>query len=129
MNGLSTFWKIFRVVCIVQLLLVAFQGMFSISRLFYRHSIFLSMIEIITYTLVFLFVYQGLSLLNYNYPDVPLSPKQKRSFNGLFIINFLLIAFLFAQVINTWWVVQLIFQSDTRSTINGFFIFLTLTTW
>jgi hypothetical protein len=110
MKAITTFWKIFRVVCIVQLILVAFKGMLAIGALFYKTGFWVNFINAIAYALVFRFVYHGLSMLNYNYPDVPLSDRQKRSFNILYLVNFLLIAFLFAQVVNTWWMTPWIFS-------------------
>src|SRR4051812_37276640 len=110
MKGITTSWKIFRAVCIVQMILVAFQGMLSFSSLFYKTHILQSLISAVAYAFVFLFVYQGLSILNYNYPDIPLTVKQKRSFNILYLVNFLLIAFLFAQVVNTWDVLPVLIQ-------------------
>jgi hypothetical protein len=41
---------------------------------------------------------------------MPLSVKQKRSFNVLYLINFLLIAYLFAQIVNTWWLLPYVFR-------------------
>jgi hypothetical protein len=111
MKGVTTSWKVFRAVCIVQLILVAFQGMLSVSALFYKTHALQNLISAVAYALVFLFVYQGLSILNYNYPDIPLTTKQKRSFNILYLVNFLLIAFLFAQVVNTWNVVPVLIQA------------------
>jgi len=102
MKVLSISWKLFRIVCIVQLLLVATQLMIYAGRLFMGRTIIFSLIEILVHTLLFLFLYQGLSILNYNYPDTPLSVKQKRQFNILFLLNFLLIAFLFGHVVNQW---------------------------
>lgn len=110
MKGFTTLWKIFRAICIVQLILVAFKGMLSFSELFYKKHILLSFIDATAYAFVFLFVYQGLSMLNYNYPDIPLSTKQKRSFNILYLVNFLLIAFLFAQVVNSWTLLPILFH-------------------
>jgi len=115
MKEFTTFWKIFRAICIVQLILVAFKGIVSFSQVFYSGNKILNCIDVIAYTLVFLFVYHGLSMLNYNYPDVPLSPKQKRSFNILYLLNFILIAFLFAQVVNSWWLVPFVFKSENVS--------------
>src|SRR5688500_12373398 len=122
MNGLSTSWKIFRIICICQLVLVAFQGMLSISSLLSGKSIVMHIIEIIVYALVFIFVYEGLSMLNYNYPDIPLSPKQKRSFNLLYLINFLSIAFLFARVVNTWWILPFLLETSNLNMYNWFYI-------
>jgi len=116
MKGITTSWKIFRAVCIVQLVLVAFKGMLSVSALFYKTGFVVNFINAIAYGCVFLFVYHGLSMLNYNYPDVPLSPKQKRWFNILYLVNFLLIAFLFAQIVNTWWMGELIVHNGMVAT-------------
>lgn len=110
MKEFTSFWKLFRVLCIVQLILVAFLGVRSFGLIFTRNSTLLYLVNTIAYTMVFLFVYQGLSILNYNYPDQPLSTKQKRAFNLLYLINFVLIAFLFAQVVNDWWMVRFVFD-------------------
>jgi hypothetical protein len=118
MNGFTTSWKIFRAICIVQLILVAFRGISAFSQLFYKGNKLINFIDTIAYALVFVFVYQGLSMLNYNYPDVPLSPKQKRTFNILYLINFILIAYLFAQVVNTWWLVLFILEAGNNGRFN-----------
>jgi hypothetical protein len=112
MKEFTTFWKLFRLLCIVQLILVAFQGVRSFGLLFTRESTLLYFVKTVAYTMVFLFVYHGLSILNYNYPDQPLSAKQKRVFNLLYLVNFILIAFLFAQVLNDWWMVRFVFDPE-----------------
>jgi len=112
MNGLTTRWKVFRVVCIVQLILVAFQLVMSIGGLFYKKNFFYQVIEITCYIFIFWFLYLGLTLLNDNYPDVPLSKSQKRKFNWLFLLNFLLIAFLFAQVVSEWKLLKPIIDNE-----------------
>lgn len=114
MKEFTMFWKIFRVLCIVQLILVAFLGVQSLGLLFSRGNPLLYLINMLAYTAVFLFVYHGLSILNYNYPDTPLSARQKRLFNVLYLINFLLVAFLFARVVNDWWMVHLVFDPESR---------------
>lgn len=113
MKGFTTSWKIFRSVCIVQLILVAFKAMMSLGEVLFKGNTLVGLINIIAYALVFVFVYHGLSMLNYNYPDVPLSQKQKRWFNILYIINFILIAFLFAKVVNIWGMWNVIFDPET----------------
>lgn len=102
MTGLTARWKLFRICCIVQLVLVALQMMLSVAGLFYRGDIIYPITESIAYGIIFFFIYMGLSMLNYNYPDTPLTPRQKRNFNWLYLVNFLLIAYLFAQVITEW---------------------------
>ena len=122
MTGLSTSWKVFRIICICQLVLVAFQGMLSISGILSGKSVVMHIVEIIVYALLFIFVYEGLSMLNYNYPDVPLSIKQKRRFNLLYILNFLFIALLFARVVNTRWIVPFLIHTSDLNTYNWFYI-------
>lgn len=124
MNGLSTSWKVFRIICICQLVLVAFQGMFTISRLLSDKNILMHLIELIVYSGVFVFVYQGLSILNYNYPNIPLSVKQKRSFNILYLVNFLFIAILFARVVNTWWSIPMLIMEADMIHIASWFFFI-----
>lgn len=126
------FWKLFRAICIVQLILVAFKGMLSFGEVFYQSNVAVGIIDIIAYTAVFVFVYNGLSMLNYNYPDVPLSPKQKRWFNILYLINFILIAFLFAQVVNNWWMTSFVFDKNSFSSNKSAWFFaagLLLVSW
>ena len=125
MKGLTTGWKAFRTVCIIQLILVAFKGMFSFREIFIQANALVGFINIIAYSLVFIFVYHGLSMLNYNYPDVPLSPKQKRWFNILYLLNFILIAFLFAQIVNSWWMIPFVFDFSNISTNKGAWFYVT----
>lgn len=101
-NGLTTSWKIFRLCCIVQLVLVALLLMLGLRGLFFSLKIIYPITEILCYGVIFFFVYMGLSLLNYNYPDTPLTPKQRKQFNWLFLVNFLLVAYLFGQLISAW---------------------------
>lgn len=102
MNGLTTGWKVFRAICILQLILVALELMISIARIFYGKNILVSLLETFTYAIMLIFLYTGFSLLNDNYPDTPLTQKQKRNFNLLFLINFLLIAVLFGELVSEW---------------------------
>jgi hypothetical protein len=56
---------------------------------------------------------------------VPLSPKQKRWFNILYLINFILIAFLFAQIVNSWWMTQIVFDKATFTSNKGTWFYAT----
>ena len=128
MNSLPLSWKLFKVLSILQLLMVATRMMMSLSRLFVGQHVFLHLIEIIVYTLVFIFLYQGLSILNYNYPDIPLSDRQKKRFNILFLVNFLLISFLFGEVVSEWRVLAPIIgfvSNEFKSllSLSAFFLF------
>jgi hypothetical protein len=77
-------------------------------RLFNGNNFWGDLIGVISYTLVFLFLCQALSILSENYPDTPLTVSQKRRFNLLFLINFILIAFLFAKTVNVWRIIPFI---------------------
>ncbi len=102
MTELTTGWKLFRVVCILQMILVSLELILSVGGLLSPKFFFFSLFSTLIYSVIFIFLYQGLSLINYNYPNTPLSPSQKKSFNWLYLLNFLLIAFLFGQIVNEW---------------------------
>ncbi len=100
MNGLPLHWKLFRILCIFQLIMVLYSLVSNAINLFDSNS-WRAWISFICYALVFVFLCQGLSILNDNYPDSPLTLSQKRRFNLLFLVNFLLIAFLFSKVVGS----------------------------
>ena len=102
MKELTTGWKLFRLVCVLQLIAVGLQLILSAGGLVTLQRLFYSLMSTLIYLGIFLFLYQGLSIINYNYPDTPLSSKQKKYFNWLYLFNFLAIAFLFAQVVSEW---------------------------
>lgn len=102
MKEIPNAWKFFRVLCYVQLLLLALQLVLSLGGLMTARIFFFSLAASVVYLVLLIFVFMGLSILNNNYPDSPLSAKQKRNFNGLFVLNFLAIAFLFGSVLSEW---------------------------
>jgi hypothetical protein len=102
MNGLTPGWKIFRAICILQLILVAFELMFSIAQIFYGKNLLIRLVETGAYAVILIFLYMGFNLLNDNYPDTPLSVRQKRNFNLLYLLNFLFIAVLFGELVSEW---------------------------
>lgn len=106
-------WKVFQVICILQLLLIAVLLTVSAGRLFFSQNVLLHGIEIACYLIIFWFVYFGLALLNYNFPDGPLSVAQKRKFNWLFLLNFLMIALLFAQMLSEWQVMRTLLNKQS----------------
>lgn len=108
MNGLPLRWKLFRILCILQLIMVLYSLVMHGIRLFNGNNTWGDLIGVISYALVFLFVCQGLSLLSDNYPDTPLTTSQKRRFNLLFLVNFILIAFLFAKTVHVWRIIPLL---------------------
>ncbi len=99
MNRLPRRWRIFKALCILQMVMVMFLLVISVSGIFYGGNEGWRIFESGCYALVMVFLYKGFSILNDNYPDIPLAVKQKRTFNILFLLNFLLISFLFAKLV------------------------------
>lgn len=102
MSDLPGRWRIFKALSIVQMILVLLMLVISLSDIFYGQNLGWRLFEATCYGIIMIFLYQGFTILNDNYPDTPLSLRQKRNFNILFLLNFLLIAFLFAKVIVQW---------------------------
>ena len=115
--------------CILQLVIVLYCLVSGSIRLFVGSNTWGGLIGVVSYALVFLFLCQGLSILNDNYPDTPLTLSQKRRFNLLFLVNFILIAFLFAKVVGVWQLFPLINMTTImRSNILFSLVFLVLQT-
>lgn len=102
MNELPLKWRLFRLLCIFQMILAGFHCALWIYSLLLTRGGWLALLGITVFGLLLYFLYMGLSFINYNYPDNPLSPQQKKRFNWLFILNFLAIAFLFATLVSEW---------------------------
>jgi hypothetical protein len=87
-------WNIFRLACFVQLLItayfafIAFINLFAVSDLYY-------LFETLAFTIMCCLAILGLNLLGTNYPDKPVTGRQKKIFNWLFLMNFCLIIFIF----------------------------------
>lgn len=90
-------WKLFRVVCILQMLSASSLGILALIR-FFDDGSFSAFIRILLFLLIFLLTILAVNILNNNYPDVPVAGKQKTSFNRLFLLNFLFLVFLFSIV-------------------------------
>lgn len=102
MNELPLKWRLFRLLCIFQMILAGFHGALWIYSLVLAGGGWLALLGISVFGAMLYFLYMGLSFINYNYPDNPLSPQQKKRFNWLFLLNFLSIAFLFATLLSEW---------------------------
>jgi hypothetical protein len=55
-------------------------------------------LSIILFLFIFLLTILAINILNNNYPNVPITGRQKTNFNRLFLINFLFLVFLFAMI-------------------------------
>jgi len=91
-------WKLFRVICILQMLASSILAIMALISLFNNISIY-TFIVVLLFVLIFMLTILAIGILNNNYPDVPVSGKQKTSFNRLFLLNFLFLVFLFGIII------------------------------
>jgi hypothetical protein len=91
-------WKIFRAICVVQLLFASLNMLQSLFYLFLYFS-FRSIAGLMLFTAIMFLCILGINLVNNNYPDEPVQGNQKKNFNRLFLLNFLSLAFLFGFII------------------------------
>ena len=88
------FWLILlRIICIIQLILAVFQCFFSLIGILSGQFVFL--LQAIAFGLIALLPIFTFILIGNNFPDKVIAGKQRKNFNRIFLINFLLIAFLF----------------------------------
>ncbi len=88
------FWLILlRIICIIQIILSVFHCFFSLIGFLSGQFVFL--LQAIAFGLIALLPIFTIVLISTNFPDRIIAGNQKKNFNRLFLINFLLIAFLF----------------------------------
>lgn len=87
----------FRLVCVAQVILTTWFGIISLLNLF-QTGAFIYLLQAVCYFFICWLPVFALSLFSNNYPDKPVVGSQKKIFNRLFILNFLLTSFLFAFV-------------------------------
>lgn len=95
---MPTRWKLFRVLCILQMIaagLAVLETIFS----FFIYANWPALVKICVHVAIMFLASLGLNLVNQNYPDEPVAGRQKKTFNRLFLINFLFLSFLFGFVI------------------------------
>ena len=93
------FWLIvLRIICIIQVILAVFHSFVSLIGFFSGQFVFL--FQAISFGLIALLPILTLVLINNNFPDRIIAGKQRKNFNRVFLINFLLIAFLFGFFFN-----------------------------
>jgi len=85
----------FRAICFLQMLATVYLCFSALINLF-KSGLFYFAFETLFFLLMASLAIFGLNLVNTNYPDKPVVGKQKSIFNWLFLLNFLLLAFLFA---------------------------------
>jgi hypothetical protein len=94
---MSIGWKIFRIVCVLQMTLAALI-LFSTLWDFFRFASFNDVFKLLTFLLIMLLSIFAVNTLNNNYPETPITGNQKKNFNRLFLLNFLFLAVLFGLV-------------------------------
>lgn len=90
-------WKLFRIVCILQMLSASVFAIIGLINLF-KSGGFSAIITILLFLLIFLQTILAINILNNNYPDTPVTGRQKTNFNWLYLLNFLFLVFLFGFI-------------------------------
>ncbi len=98
---MTTTWLLFRIICLLQMLATVFFSFTSLIS-FFQYGRFYFVFETIAFILMASLAIFALSLISSNYPDKPVTGKQKSAFNWLFLINFLLLAFLFGLLFSSY---------------------------
>lgn len=92
------FWLIIlRIICAIQLVLAIFKCFTSLTSLLTDWE-WIYFIQALAFALIAALPVRVFIVLSVNFPDKPIVGKQKKNFNRIFLINFLLIAFLFGFV-------------------------------
>ena len=88
------FWLILlRIICIIQLILAVFQCFFSLIGFLSGQFVFL--LQSIAFGLIAVLPIFALILISNNFPDKIIAGNQRKKFNRIFLVNFLLSTFLF----------------------------------
>ena len=90
-------WNLFRVVCIIQMLIASVFMIMGAIRLIEDPG-FSAFIAVALYGVIFLQTVLAVNILNNNYPNVPVTGMQKTNFNRLFLLNFFFLVFLFGMI-------------------------------
>ena len=99
-------WKIFRIVCIMQVIFAGFSA--GLSFIYFMQSFSgMQALNMIGFTFIALFASLGLSLVQNNYPDTLLSTSQKKYFNFQYLFNLLLVSFIIAHIYSERWILML----------------------
>jgi cytochrome bd-type quinol oxidase subunit 2 len=92
------FWLIIlRIICGIQLLVAVFKSFSSLADLFTEWE-FIYLFQAIAFALIAALPVQFFIIVANNYPDKVIEGKRKKNFNRIFLVNFLLLAFLFGFV-------------------------------
>src|SRR6187399_3794031 len=94
---MTRFWLIIlRIICIIQILIAISKCFVSLVGLVGGEFVFL--LQAIAFALIAALPAFTFIISNNNFPDKPIEGKLKKNFNRLFLINILLISFLFGFI-------------------------------
>ena len=95
---MSRFWLIIlRIVCITQILIAVFQCLSSFTGLVLNGE-FIFLLQSIAFAFIAILPIITFNISNNFFPDKLIEGRLKKNFNRIFLINFLLISFLFGFV-------------------------------
>ena len=114
---MTRFWLIvLRIICILQTLIAIVQCFTSLFGVLMGS--FMMLLQAIAFGFIAALPILTFTVYNNNYPDKLIEGRQKKNFNRIFLINFLLIAFLFGFVFRDYR--DGILQSRTLGVGSGF---------
>jgi hypothetical protein len=96
---MSFSWKIFRLICVLQMTISALV-LFSTLFDFFRSPSLSDVFKLLLFLLTIMLSILAVNTLNNNYPDTPVTGNQKKNFNRLFLLNFIFLAVLFGLIIS-----------------------------
>src|SRR5688572_1534620 len=95
---MTRFWLIIlRIVCIAQILIAVFRCLSSFTGLVLEGE-FIFLLQSIAFVFIAILPIITFNISNNFFPDKLIEGRRKKNFNRVFLINFLLIAFLFGFV-------------------------------
>jgi len=114
---MTRFWLIMlRIICLLQTLIAIVQCFTSLFGVLMGS--FMMLLQAIAFGFIAALPILTFTVYNNNYPDKLIEGRQKKNFNRIFLINFLLIAFLFGFVFRDYR--DGILQSRTLGVGSGF---------
>lgn len=84
---------VLRIICIIQLILAVFHCFFSLIGFLSGQFVFL--VQAVAFGLIALLPIFTIVLISNNFPDKIIAGNQRKKFNRIFLVNFLLTTFLF----------------------------------
>lgn len=95
---MTRFWLIMlRIVCIVQILIAVFRSLSSFTGLVLEGE-FIFLLQSIAFAFIAILPIITFNISNNFFPNKLIEGRKKKNFNRVFLINFLLISFLFGFV-------------------------------